>query len=300
MLLLTSVIWGSAFVAQRVGMDYVGPFTFGASRFILAALVLIPVMQLVDRNEKKQRKQDREELLPEEAENRRKTLFKAGITCGTILFCGTTLQQFGLVFTTAGKAGFITALYIVLVPIFSLFIKHRPGMKCWIGVAFGAAGLYLLCITESFSIAPGDLIVLVGAAFWALHLLVIDHFIPKISSAVKLSFLQFSICAVYSLICAVIFEDISWKGIAACAVPILYAGILSGGVGFTLQIFGQKHTNPTVASLILSMEAVFSAVFGFLLLNEVMTARETLGCILMFCAIIISQLPDKRRQNSVS
>ena len=287
-------------MAQRLGMDYVGPFTFGASRFVLAALVLIPVMKLMEKSESRQAIQSGGEISSEEAENRKKTLIKAGIACGTILFCGTTLQQFGLVFTTAGKAGFITALYIILVPIFSLFLKHRPGMKCWIGVAFGAAGLYLLCIKDSFSIAPGDLIVLVGAAFWALHLLVIDHYIPKIYSAVKLSFLQFSVCGVYSLVCAVVFEDISWKGIIACAIPILYAGILSGGVGFTLQIIGQKHTNPTVASLILSMEAVFSAVFGFLLLNEVMTARETMGCILMFCAIIISQLPDKKKQVGVS
>lgn len=299
LLLLTSIIWGSAFVAQRVGMDYVGPFTFGASRFVLAALVLIPVMRFIDHNSKKQG-QDRNELSPEELKIQRKTLIKAGIACGSILFCGTTLQQFGLIFTTAGKAGFITALYIILVPIFSLFIKHRPGVKCWIGVVFGAAGLYLLCITKSFSIAPGDLIVLIGAGFWALHVLTIDHFIPKISSAVKLSFLQFSVCAVYSLIGAVIFEDITLKAIVACAVPILYAGILSGGVGFTLQIFGQKHTNPTVASLLMSMESVFSAVFGFLLLNEVMTRRELFGCVLMFCAIIISQLPDKKKAESIS
>ncbi len=299
LLLLTSLVWGSAFVAQRVGMDFVGPLTFNGARFVLSALVLVPVMYFMNRNKKKNPAEG-EEGASEDVQNQRNTLIKAGIACGSILFCGSTLQQFGLVFTTAGKAGFITALYILLVPIFSLVIKHRPGIKCWIGVVFGAVGLYLLCITESFSIALGDLVVLVGAGFWALHLLVIDHFLPKISDAVKLSFIQFSVCAFYSLIAALIFEEISINAILRGAVPILYAGVLSGGVGFTLQIFGQRHTNPTVASLLLSMEAVFGAVFGFLLLNEIMTQRELLGCVLMFCAIIISQLPDKKKQECIS
>ncbi len=296
MLLLTSIIWGSAFVAQRVGMDYVGPFTFGVSRFVLAALVLIPVIYATEQGEK--RKQIQSGIAPrpseQERKSQRKILLLAGAICGTVLFCGSTMQQFGLVFTTAGKAGFITALYIVFVPIFSLVIHVKAGMKCWIGVGIGAVGLYFLCIKESFTIAPGDLIVLIGAGFWALHLLVIDHFLPKIVSVVKLSFIQFSVCAGYSLICAFIFEDITWQGISQCAIPILYAGVLSGGVGFTLQIFGQRYTSPTVASLILSLEAVFSAVFGFILLHEVMTMREIFGCILMFVAIIISQLPEKK------
>ena len=302
LLLLTSIIWGSAFVAQRIGMDFVGPLTFGAARFILSALVLIPVLYITERNNKKQSQNSEQiEILSlEERKRQRNILIKAGFVCGSIIFCGTTLQQFGLVFTTAGKTGFITALYIVLVPIFGLVLKHKPGLKGWVGVAFGAVGLYMLCITESFSIAPGDLVVLIGAAFWAMHLLAIDHFIPKISSAIKLSFLQFVVCAVFSLIGAVIFEEITWTAIVQCTIPLLYAGVLSGGVGFTLQIFGQEHTSPTVASLLLSMEAVFSAVFGFLILNEVMTQKETIGCILMFCAIIISQLPDKKRPESIS
>lgn len=302
-LLLTSIIWGSAFVAQRVGMDYVGPLTFGMARFTLAALVLIPVMHFIRWNDKKQHlnlPEETEGLLPEELKNQRNILLKAGVACGSVLFCGSTLQQFGLVFTTAGKAGFITALYIVLVPIFSLVLKHKPGIKCWVGVVFGAAGLYLLCITESLTIAPGDLIVLIGAAFWAMHLLVIDHFLPKISDVVKLSFIQFCVCAGYSLIGAVIFEEISLNSILQGAIPIFYAGVLSGGVGFTLQIFGQRHTSPTVASLLLSMEAVFGAVFGFLLLHEIMTQREIFGCILMFVAIIISQLPDKKKPECIS
>lgn len=299
LLLLTSIIWGSAFVAQRVGMDYVGPLTFGAARFILAALILIPVIHLLEKNIRKKlvqaggTEQKKIPFFPDDVDERT-TLIKAGLVCGCVIFCGTTMQQIGLVFTTAGKAGFITALYIVLVPIFSLFIKSIPNLKCWIGVAFGAVGLYFLTMTEALTIAFGDLIVLIGAGFWAVHLLVIDYYVCKKVDALKLSFLQFSVCAILSTIGAFIFEEISISAIIACAIPILYAGVLSGGVGFTLQIIGQKHTNPTVASLILSMEAVFSAIFGFLILSEVLNTRELFGCTLMFSAIIISQLPDKR------
>ena len=300
LLLLTSIIWGSAFVAQRVGMDYVGPLTFGAIRFALAALVLLPVIHFINKSERKKLRTKFDNGILEDKElkqEKRKILIKAGIICGLILFCGSTLQQFGLVFTTAGKAGFITALYIVLVPIFSLVLRKHPGLKSWVGVIIGAIGLYLLCINESFEIAPGDLIVLIGAGFWATHLLVIDYFLTKINDAVKLSCIQFSICALLCFIGAIVFEfdEISLNSIYQAAVPILYAGVLSGGVGFTLQIFNQKHTSPTVASLLLSMEAVFGAVFGFLLLNEIMTTRELMGCVLMFIAIIISQLPDRKK-----
>ncbi|MDD4565358.1 MAG: DMT family transporter [Eubacteriales bacterium] len=303
LLMLTSILWGSAFVAQRVGMDYVGPLTFGAVRFILAALVLIPVIHFFEKGIRKKLEkaagtvQKKIPFFPEDIDERN-TLIKAGVVCGCVIFCGTTLQQFGLVFTTAGKAGFITALYIVLVPIFSLFLRRIPSLKCWIGVAFGAVGLYFLTITEEFTIAFGDLVVLIGAGFWAVHLLAIDYFISRKVDALKLSFLQFSVCAILSTIAALIFQEISIKAIIACTIPILYAGVLSGGVGFTLQIIGQKHTNPTVASLLLSMEAVFGALFGFLLLDEIMNMREIFGCILMFSAIIISQLPDKREMGT--
>ncbi len=301
LLLLTAIIWGLGFAAQRVGMDYVGPLTFGAARFMLAALVLIPVIHLMEKSNNQKQQPEQAEytikkngiLLPEDIDER-KVLIKAGIICGIVLFCGSTFQQFGLVFTTAGKAAFITALYIILVPIFSLFLRRSTGIKCWVGVAIGAAGLYFLCITESFTIAPGDLIVLIGAGFWAVHLLAIDHFMRRKVDAVKLSFMQFSVCAFFSMVGALIFEEISINAVLQCAVPIFYAGALSGGVGFTLQVIGQKHTTPTIASLLLSMEAVFGAIFGFLLLKEIMTSREIMGCILMFSAIIISQLPDKR------
>lgn len=281
-------------------MDYVGPLTFGWTRFVLAALVLIPVVYFMDKSAKKQAGQfEKEEITSEERKQRKRILIKASIVCGCVLFAASIFQQVGLVSTSAGKTGFITALYIVLVPLFSVFLKHRPKLKSWIGVALGTIGLYFLCITSSFTIAPGDLIVLIGAGFWATHILVIDYFLTKVSDPVRMSMYQFAVVAVISLIGAIIYEEMSLSAIIDCAIPIFYAGALSGGIGFTFQILGQKHTNPTVASLILSLEAVFAAVFGFLLLNEMMTPREIAGCLLMFSAIIISQLPDRKKLETI-
>lgn len=296
LLLITAVIWGSAFVAQRVGMDYVGPFTFCASRFILATVFLVPVIYFMDRG----KKAEQEERSLEEIALDKKFTLKGGFLCGLALFGGSILQQTGLVFTTAGKAGFITALYIVLIPIFSLALRRRPELKAWAGVVFGAVGLYLLSISESFTIAFGDLIVLIGAAFWAIQMLLVDHFLPKISDPIRLSLVQFAVCSTISTVGAFLFEEVSMDAIMQAGIPILYAGILSGGVGFTLQIVGQKYTNPMVASLILSLEAVFGAVFGFLLLQELLTTREIMGCLLMFVAIIISQLPDRKKPRDVA
>ena len=301
LLLTTSAIWGSAFVAQRVGMDFVGPLTFIWTRFVLAALVLIPVVHFMNKSSASRLRgsgTEKRENDPEAAKQK-KQLIKASIVCGCVLFSACTFQQVGLVSTSAGKTGFITALYIVLVPIFSVVLKQRPRLKCWIGVVLGTIGLYFLCITSSFTIAPGDLIVLIGAGFWAAHILVIDHFLQKVSDPVRMSMYQFIVVAAISFIGSLIFEEISISSITDCAVPILYAGALSGGVGFTFQILGQRHTNPTVASLILSLESVFAAVFGFLLLKEVMSPREITGCILMFGAIVISQLPDGKKIETI-
>ncbi len=298
-LLVTSLIWGTAFVAQRVGMDYVGPLTFTAIRFWLGAAVLLPVLYFMNKKEAEDFKDGENTVSPptsEEIAKSRRSLMVAGGICGTVLFCGSILQQYGLIFTTAGKAGFITALYIVLVPVFGLFLKQRPGLLCWIGVAFGTVGLYFLTITESFSIAWGDFIVLIGAFFWTIHVLAIDHFNPYVNG-IKLSLTQFAVCACWGTLGMLIFERPALSDILSGAVPILYAGILSSGVGFTLQVLGQRHTSPTVASLILSLEAGFAAIFGFLLLTETMSAREFFGCVLMFIAVIISQLPDKNCAN---
>jgi len=289
-LLITAIIWGSAFVAQRVGMDYVGPLTFVAVRFWLAVLTLLPIVYLTSIGGKNAEPTSEEDI--EEYNRAKKTLRIAGFACGTILFIASTLQQFGLVFTTAGKAGFLTALYIILVPIFGLFLKQKIGIKCWIGVALGTVGIYFLSLTEALTIQPGDLIVLIGAAFWAIHVLVIDHFNPYVNAA-KLSMMQFAVCASYGTIAMLIFERPSLESILSAAIPILYAGVLSAGIGFTFQILGQKNTSPTVASLLLSMEAVFAVIFGIIILSETMSSRELLGCILMFIAIIISQLPSK-------
>lgn len=302
LLLTTAVIWGSAFVAQRVGMDFVGPLTFSFSRFLLAVLVLIPVVYFMDQSAKKQALEsgaEKKELTPEEQKRQKKMLMIASLVCGCVLFAASIFQQIGLVSTSAGKTGFITALYIVLVPLFSVVLKQRPKLKSWIGVALGTIGLYYLCITSSFTIAPGDLIVLIGAGFWAAHILVIDHFLTKVTDPVRMSMYQFAVVAAISFVGMLIFEEVSLSAMISCAVPIFYAGALSGGVGFTFQILGQRHTNPTVASLILSLEAVFAAVFGFLLLQEMMTTREIVGCLLMFAAIIISQLPDRKKLTSI-
>ncbi|MGI6733888.1 MAG: DMT family transporter [Anaerovoracaceae bacterium] len=294
-LLMTALIWGLAFVAQRVGMDYVGPLTFTAIRFWLGAAVLLPVLFVMNRKQARALKEeDIEPSTPDEISKKRRSLMIAGGVCGTILFMASIFQQFGLVFTTAGKAGFITALYIVLVPIFGLFLKQRPGILCWIGVVFGTIGLYFLTITEALTIAPGDFIVLIGAFFWAAHVLAIDHFNPYVDG-IKLAITQFAVCACWGTIGMLIFERPSIESILSGAIPILYAGILSCGGGFTFQILGQKHTSPTVASLILSMEAVFGAVFGFLLLHEIMSLRELSGCVLMFVGVIVSQLPEKKK-----
>lgn len=289
LLLLTAVIWGSAFVAQRVGMEYVGPLTFVAVRFWMAAAFLIPVMLIVNKVDQRNINQPSKPTLSKGLD---RSLLIAGLVCGLILFAGTTFQQFGLVFTTAGKAGFITALYIVLVPVFGLVVKQHPGFKSWIGVLIATFGLYFLTMTESLSIAVGDFIVLIGAGFWALHVLFIDHYSPKLD-AIKLSIIQFVVCAALGTIAMFVFENPTWSAIGTGLIPILYAGVLSGGIGFTLQIMGQRYTTPTVASLLLSMEAVFGALFGYFILDEIMTGRELLGCILMLAAIILSQLPNK-------
>lgn len=296
MLLLTALIWGTAFVAQRVGMEYIGPLTFTATRFFLATLLLLCVAYLTDLRKKRVQDKSGQEIVPltlPEKKKRRKTLITAGSCCGTVLFCASFLQQQGLVFTTASKTSFITALYILLVPLFGIFLKQRIGLKGWIGVAIGTVGLYLLCITESFSIAKGDFIVLIGAFFWACHVLIIDHFLPSVD-AIKLAAFQFGVCSVLSGIGMFLFENPSINAILDCAFPIVYAGVFSGGIGFTLQIIGQKNTSPTVASLLLSMEAVFGAISGFLLLHEILSMRELTGCAFMFAAIILSQLPDKK------
>lgn len=282
LLMLAALIWGSAFVAQSVGMDYIGPFTFNSVRSFLGSLVLLPVIWFLDKRKSEEEKK-RED---------KKALFTGGICCGIILTVSTSLQQIGLVYTSAGKAGFITALYILIVPILGLFLGKKVGVKTWIGVALAIVGMYLLCITSEFSIAFGDLMILLCAFVFSLHILTVDYFSPKVDG-VKLSCIQFLICGILSSFPMMILEHPQIGQILDAWLPIAYAGILSSGVAYTLQIITQKHLNPTVASLLMSLESVFAALTGWLVLHERLSARELLGCVLVFVAIILAQLPEK-------
>jgi drug/metabolite transporter (DMT)-like permease len=286
LLLITAIIWGFAFVAQRVGMEYLGPFTFNAARFTLGSLSLLPLL-LISRDERPAS----ENILPRPS---LKLVMLGEFSAGFMLFMGMSLQQVGIVYTTAGKAGFITSLYVVIVPILALFWKQSTNPGTWIGAVLAAGGLYFLSVTQHFIIEFGDLLIFFCAFFWAGQVLIIGWLSPRIQS-VKLAFTQFAVCSVLSLMVAVIFEDISWNALVRATWPILYGGILSSGVAFTFQIMAQRHTHPAHASIIMSMEAVFAAIGGWLLLNEILSMRGLMGCGLMLCGMLISQLWPRNR-----
>lgn len=290
MLLTTAIIWGTAFVAQRSGMDYVGPLTFNGIRFLIGAMVLVPIILIMGRLSKKNHPVA--PMSVEEKKKERKVLWTGGFFCGVALMAGSVIQQMGLVYTTAGKTGFITALYIVIVPVIGVFLGRKVRMLLWVSVALGVVGLYLLSINEGFSINIGDLLVFICAFGFAAHILVVDHFSPK-TDPVKLSAVQFFVCGTLSLILMFFFEDPQMKYILDGAIPILYTGIMSCGVAYTFQVIAQKDTEPTVASLLLSMESVFAVIFGMLILHEQLLPKEVIGCIIMFAAIILAQLPKK-------
>jgi len=277
--MLTAAIWGFAFVAQRVGMQYVGAFTFNGVRFALGSISLIPL--IIYFKNKKTAEQ------PEETASA--SALVPGIIAGSVLFFGASLQQAGLAYTTAGKAAFITGLYIVLVPLLGIFLKQRVGLNTWLGVVLAVSGLFFLSVNEDFTIAFGDLLEIIGAFFWAVHILVIDYFTKKVD-ALRLSCAQFAMCSALSIITALIFEDISVSGLSQAAIPILYGGLLSVGVAYTLQVVAQKHAKPSHAAIILSMEAVFAALGGALLLKENMGVRGYLGCALMFAGMLLTQV----------
>lgn len=285
MLMLTALIWGVAFVAQSVGVEHVGPFTFNSVRSLIGGLVLLPCIPLLD----KMKKQPQEELRAT-LKSQRKDLMIGGVLCGIVLTAASSLQQIGIQYTTAGKAGFITALYIIIVPLIGIFMKKRPSFLVWIGVALAAVGMYLLCITEGFSIAYGDMMVIISSFCFALHIIVIDYFSPRVDG-VRLSMIQFFVCAFLCAFPMFAVEYPTVSSIMTAWLPILYAGALSCGVAYTLQIIGQKNMNPTVASLILSLESVFSALAGWLILGQALSGRELTGCSLVFCAILLAQLP---------
>lgn len=284
-LLLTALIWGTAFVAQSVGMDYVGPFTFNCVRSFIGGIVLIPAIFLL----KKWNFIESTPSLP----SSNKMLVLGGICCGVALGIASSIQQIGIKYTSTGKAGFITALYIVIVPIIGIFFKKKPSLKLWISVGIALFGMYLLCINEKLTIGIGDVYVLICAFVFSIHILIIDYFSPRVDG-VKMSCIQFFVAGTVAGIGMILFETPNLSSILSAAMPILYAGILSCGVGYTLQIIGQKYTSPTEASLIMSLESVFSLLGGWVILHEVLSIKELIGCVLVFAAIILTQLPSKK------
>ncbi len=288
LLFLAAAIWGVAFVAQSVGMEYVGPFTFCAVRNLIGTVVLLPCIGFLNRL------QDGNSEKREVDQQEKKTLVIGGISCGVVLFIASIFQQIGMQYTTTGKAGFITAMYIVLVPIFGVFLHKKIGLRIWIAVGIAVVGMYLLCgLGEDASLQIGDWLLLACAVGFSFHILTIDHFSPK-TDGVKLSCIQFFTCAVLSGIGMLLFEEPKLSDILAAWLPILYAGAMSSGVAYTLQIIGQKGMNPTAASLIMSLESVIALLAGWVLLEQRLSKRELIGCVLAFVAIIIVQLPQKR------
>ena len=282
LLLLTAFIWGVAFVSQSVGMDYLGPLSFNGARFLMGGGVLLPVIAY-NRAKKKSMGHRPENL---------KTTVTGGISCGFVLGIAALLQQYGILYTTVGKAGFITTLYIILVPFFGIFLKKKVPGKVWTGAVIAALGLYLLCMGESLSLGRGDTLVFLCAILFSVHILVIDYFAQR-ADGVKMSCIQFFVCGILCVLPMLFFEKPQIRDILTAWQPILYAGVLSCGAGYTLQIVGQKGMNPTIASLILSLESVVSVLAGMMILQQQLSRREILGCVLMFSAIILAQLPQK-------
>lgn len=283
-MLLTALIWGTAFVAQSSAMDSVDPFSFMAARNLLGAIVLIPVILIF--SDKK-------------AKSDQKNTWIGGVVCGAILFVASALQQYGLVYTTTAKAGFITTLYVVLVPLAGLFLGKKVMPVVWISVLLSVVGFYFLCINENFTLAPGDLLVLLCAVAFTVHIMVIDHFSPK-ADGIKMSCIQFLVCGLLSLLFSLICGPASPQALLSAWIPILYTGILSSGVAYTLQILAQKFTDAVMVSLIGSLEAVFATLFGFLFWkigyidNGNVTLQQLGGCALVFAAVILVQLPLKK------
>ncbi len=287
LLTFTAIIWGTAFVAQRVGMETIEPITFNAARMILAAIAVGIVSLLLSKKEKK----TLSSKTPAEIKSYNKNTVIGGICCGLFLSAASLFQQIGLVYTTAGKAGFITAMYMLLVPIINFIIfKKKNTLTVWIAVLIGVAGMYLLCVKEGFSLTYGDTLVFMCALMFSGHILCCDHFV-RLGNPIKISAIQFLTTFVISSVIAFIFETPTWEKISSAAIPIIYCGIISGGLGYTLQIVAQKFTDPTIASLLMSLESVFAVLAGTLLLNERMSTQEFIGCIIMFAAIILVQIP---------
>lgn len=280
LLLIVAFIWGTTFVAQRIGMEHIGPMLYNAARYALAFVVLYPLAYWQSQTQQKPMTQS--------------IYFWPSIFGGLALFMGSTFQQVGLVYTTAGKAGFITGLYVVLVPILGYFVNHKARVTGWIGALFAALGLYFLSVTEAFTIEYGDVLELIGAVFWAWHILIVARYSSTLEPFAFVGF-QSLVCAILSLIGALLTEDIAVSYIIDATFPIMYGGILSAGIAYSIQVFAQKHTHASHAAIILCLEAVFAAAAGWLILQETLTSRALMGCGLMLFGMLIAQLPGRKK-----
>ena len=291
--ILAAFIWGTAFVAQDMCADSIGAFAFNASRYSIAVLALLVVIVISDKLKK-----DKPALSPAEKKAANRQLWLGGLCCGAALAMASNFQQAGMVAgTDSGKAGFLTALYVVLVPVFGLFFRRKISLPVWIAVALSVIALYLLCINGEFSLAPGDLLILACAVCFTIHILVIDHFTATVDG-VKLSCLQFLFAALISTVCMFLFEDVDFAAIWSCILPLLYVGIFSCGVGYTLQILAQKGSNPTVVTILLSLESVFAVIAGAIILKQQMSVREYIGCAVMFAAVLLAQIDFPVKQKA--
>lgn len=287
MLLLTAIIWGVAFVAQSVGMDYVEPFTFNFARYMIGAIVLLPFLKL---GNTKEETEDTNIVLQKKVW---KKSILGGIGCGFLLCIASMLQQFGIMYTNVvGKAGFITALYIILVPVLGIFLRKKTKPLVWICVVISVMGLYLLCVSEGYRLELADLLLLACALFFAIHIIFIDYISPG-TNGVVISCVQFAVAGLCCMVVMLIFEQPSMANLLKAYIPILYTGVLSCGVAYTFQILGQRYVEPTGASLILCLESVVSVLAGWLLLKQALSLRELIGCVIMFVAIILAQFVQK-------
>lgn len=286
-LLITAFVWGISFVSQSVGMDHIGPNTFGGIRSILGGLVLLPVIFAIDAGKKKKGTYEKCNF---------KKLLLYGTVCGVLLCVAATLQTYGLKETTTGKSGFLTAFYIIFVAVIYALKERKLPIKIVCGVLLAVTGMYFLCLFGSeINFCFGDFLTLLCAVVFAIHILVIDRFAPQ-TDGVKLACTQFLVCGVLNCIVMFLFEEPKIEQIMACSTAILYSGVMSCGVAYTLQIVGQKYTDPTSASMLMSLESVFAALAGWVLLGEGMGIWQIFGCALMFLAIVLVQLPDKRKE----
>lgn len=283
LLLLTALIWGFAFVAQDAGMNYIGPLTFNFVRTLIGGGVLLLSIQFLDKLGLSKKSNTKEE---------RKNLITGGVICGIILGLSMAMQQTGIPLTTIGKAGFISALYILIVPLLGLFLGKKIGLNVSLSVILAIIGLYVMCINDGFLLSKGDTLITLSALGFSFHILAIDKFSPLVDS-VRMSCIQFFVASTVSCIGAFMFETPNFADILLCAIPLLYAGVLSSGLAFTLQIIAQKDTDPTIASLILSLESVFALIGGWFILGQKLTIKESIGCTLVFIAILLAQLPNK-------